>query len=255
MYRILIIEDEQMAADDLEKVINNMDDEVEIAAKTSSVISSIKWLQENEVDLILSDIQLGDGLCFEIFESLDINTPIIITTAYDNYAIQAFKQNSIDYLLKPIDENELKKALDKYKNLHGKSSEGLYVQDLIRSLKTYTGNVYQERFLITLGERIESIPISEVAYFFSEDRYTYLVGKTGRQHIINTNLGELEGRLDPKVFFRINRKYIISYHSINKMVAYSKSRVKIELSPEAPNAMDVIVSVERSGSFKKWLNQ
>lgn len=254
MYRILIIEDEQMAADDLEKVISNLDDEVEIAGKTSSVISSIKWLQENEVDLILSDIQLGDGLCFEIFESLNIDTPIIITTAYDNYAIQAFKQNSIDYLLKPIDEDELKKALNKYKNLHGKT-EGLYVKDLISSLKTFTGNVYQERFLITLGERIESIPISEVAYFFSEDRYTYLVGKTGRQHIINTNLGEFEGRLDPKVFFRINRKYIISYNSINKMVAYSKSRVKIELTPDVPKAMDVIVSVERSGSFKKWLNQ
>ena len=243
-----------MAADDLEKVINSLDDEVEIAGKTSSVISSIKWLQNNEVDLILSDIQLGDGLCFEIFESLNIDTPIIITTAYDNYAIQAFKQNSIDYLLKPIEEEELKKALNKYKNLHVKT-EGVYVQDLIKSLKTYSGNTYQERFLITLGERIESIPISEVAYFFSEDRYTYLVGKSGRQHIINTNLGELEGRLDPNAYFRINRKYIIGYQAIDKMVAYSKSRVKIELIPEAPNAMDVIVSVERSGSFKKWLNQ
>ena len=254
MYKILIIEDEQMAADDLEKVINSIDEDVEVAAKTSSVMSSIKWLQQNEVDLILSDIQLGDGLCFEIFEALDIHTPIIITTAYDNYAIQAFKQNSIDYLLKPIDEDELKKALDKYKNLHGKT-ESLQVQDLIRSLKSYNGNTYQERFLITLGERIESIPVSEVAYFFSEDRYTYLVGKTGRQHIINTNLGELEGRLDPRIFFRINRKYIVGYWAIDKMVAYSKSRVKIELTPEAPNSMDVIVSVERSGSFKKWLNQ
>ncbi|MGB3468554.1 MAG: LytTR family DNA-binding domain-containing protein, partial [Cyclobacteriaceae bacterium] len=248
------IEDEQMAADDLEKVINNIDKDVEVAGKTSSVISSIKWLQQNEVDLILSDIQLGDGLCFEIFESLNIDTPIIITTAYDNYAIQAFKQNSIDYLLKPIDEDDLEKALNKYKNLHGKS-EGLYVQDLIRSLKSYNGNAHQERFLITLGERIESIPVSEVAYFFSEDRYTYLVGKSGRQHIINTNLGELEGKLDPKVFFRINRKYIVGYWAISKMVAYSKSRVKIELTPEAPNSMDVVVSVERSGSFKKWLNQ
>ena len=254
MYRILIIEDEQMAADDLEKVICAMDPEVEIAGKTSSVISSVKWLQENEVDLIFSDIQLGDGLCFEIFEALDINTPIIITTAYDNYAIQAFKQNSIDYLLKPIDEDELKKALVKYKSLHPRS-EAVNMQDLISSLKPYNGTVYQERFLITLGERIDSVPISEVAYFFSEDRYTYLVGKSGKQYIINSNLGDLEGRLDPKSFFRINRKYIISYGAIDKMVAYSKSRVKIELTPEAPNAMDVIVSVERSGSFKKWLNQ
>ncbi len=254
MYRVLIIEDEQIAADDLEKVIQSLDSEVEIVGKTSSVVSSIKWLQKNEADLILSDIQLGDGLCFEIFEVLEIDTPIIITTAYDNYAIQAFKQNSIDYLLKPIEEGELKKALDKYKNLH-EGNHKMDVAELVKSLRNQSSSAYQERFLITLGERIESIPIEEVAYFFSEDRYTYLVARSGRQHIINTNLGELEGRLDPKFYFRINRKYIIGYDSIKKMVSYSKSRVKVDLAPEPPNSTDVVVSVERSGSFKKWLNQ
>ncbi|MEL7220651.1 MAG: LytTR family DNA-binding domain-containing protein, partial [Bacteroidota bacterium] len=138
--------------------------------------------------------------------------------------------------------------------LHASSPE-VNFEELINSLKPSIGSGYQERFLITLGERIDSVPIGEVAYFFSEDRYTYLVVKSGKQHIINSNLGDLEGRLDPKAFFRINRKYIVSYAAIDKMVAYSKSRVKIELKPEAPNAMDVIVSVERSGSFKKWLNQ
>ncbi len=254
MLRILIIEDETMAADDLEQVILSLDSECEVVAKLESVASSVEWLDENKVDLILSDIQLGDGLSFEIFEKLDIDTPIIITTAYDNYAIQAFKQNSIDYLLKPIDEQELKKALDKYKNIHSRE-DNVNISELIKSFKPDGDREFQERFIVTLGERIESIPVSEVAYFFSEDRYTYLVNKEGKQHIINTNLGELETKLNPKKFYRINRKYIIGYDSIQRMVAYSKSRVKVELDPEPPNALDVIVSVERSGPFKKWLNQ
>ncbi len=255
MLNILIIEDEPMAADDLEQVITSLDSEVNVVAKKESVASSVEWLEENEVDLILSDIQLGDGLSFEIFEKLDITTPIIITTAYDNYAIQAFKQNSIDYLLKPIDEQELKKALDKYKDLHNRNEEQPNIQELLKTLRPGSDSEFQERFIVTLGERIESIPVSEVAYFFSEDRYTYLVNKEGKQHIINTNLGELEGKLNPKKFYRINRKYIIGYDAIQRMVAYSKSRVKVELLPEPPNAMDVVVSVERSGPFKKWLNQ
>ncbi|MBV6647931.1 MAG: response regulator transcription factor, partial [Cyclobacteriaceae bacterium] len=195
-----------------------------------------------------------DGLSFDIFKEVQSQTPIIITTAYDQYAIRAFKENSVDYLLKPIDQNELKKAIEKYKTWKVERRE-FDIDTFLEALNPGNKPEYQERFIVTLGEKIISIQETEVAYFFSEDRYTYLVEKTGRQHILNSNLGDLEGTLNPKKFHRINRKFIISYESIKNMVAYSKSRVKIELTPDPPNSIDVIVSVERSGAFKRWLNR
>lgn len=253
MLSVAIIEDEPLAAEALEKTLMEVDDEANVVVKLDSVQSAVKWLDLNEVDLILSDIELGDGLSFDIFNNVRNNTPIIITTAYDQYAIRAFKENSIDYLLKPIDKTELGAAINKYKNWKLKGQE-FDVGNLLEALRPYSDQKHQERFLVTLGEKIHSIPATDVAYFFSEDRYTFLVTKTGTQHIINMNLGDLEGSLDPKRFYRINRKFIISFQSIQNMVAYSKSRVKIDLAPPPPHAMDVIVSVERSGPFKRWLN-
>lgn len=252
MLDVAIIEDEPLAAEDLEKTLTQVDDEANIVVKLDSVQSAVQWLSTNDVDLILSDIELGDGLSFEIFDKIRKNTPIIITTAYDQYAIRAFKENSIDYLLKPIDRNELEMAIKKYKAWK-REGQDFDIGNLLEVLKP-AGKRFQERFLVTLGEKIHSIPQEEVAYFFSEDRYTFLVTNQGTQHIINNNLGDLEMNLNPKKFYRINRKFIIAYNSIKNMVAYSKSRVKIDLVPPPPNAMDVIVSVERSGPFKKWLN-
>lgn len=253
MLTVAIIEDEPLAAEDLEKTLMEVDPEAKVIAKLDSVNSAIMWLKENEVELILSDIELGDGLSFDVFNQVTNNTPIIITTAYDQYAIRAFKENSIDYLLKPVDKAELESAISKYKNWK-KTGNDFDVNNLLEALRPQGSQKFQERFMVTLGEKIKSIPAEEVAYFFSEDRYTFLVTNEGTQHIINMNLGDLEGSLDPKKFYRINRKFIISYHSIQNMVAYSKSRVKIDLVPPPPNAMDVVVSVERSGPFKKWLN-
>lgn len=252
MLDVAIIEDEPLAADDLEKTLMKVDSEANIVVKLDSVKSAISWLSKNDVDLILSDIELGDGLSFDIFNKIRNNTPIIVTTAYDQYAIRAFKENSIDYLLKPIDTAELEMAIRKYKSWK-KEGQDFDLENLLQVLKP-SNKRYQERFLVTLGEKIHSIPESDVAYFFSEDRYTFLVTRAGSQHIINTNLGDLEDSLDPKKFYRINRKFIIAFHAIKNMVAYSKSRVKIDLVPPPPNAMDVIVSVERSGPFKRWLN-
>jgi len=253
MLTVAIIEDEPLAAEDLEKTLSEVDQDAQVVAKLDSVNAAVKWLDNNEVDLILSDIELGDGLSFDIFNKINCNTPIIITTAYDQYAIRAFKENSIDYLLKPVDRGELDVAIKKYKNWKQNGNE-YDVNNLLEALRPYSHQKFQERFMVTLGEKIKSVPADEVAYFFSEDRYTFLVTKEGTQHIINMNLGDLEGSLDPKKFYRINRKFIISYQSIQNMVAYSKSRVKIDLVPPPPNAMDVVVSVERSGPFKKWLN-
>ena len=253
MLKVVIIEDEPMAATDLEKTLLKVAEDSEVIAKLDSVSNAIAWLSENECDLILSDIQLGDGLSFDIFRNLDLNTPIIITTAFDEYALRAFKENSIDYLLKPIDSDELKKAIEKYR-FWKKDNQTFDLGTMLDSLRPQDQS-YQERFIVTLGERIQSIAEEKVAYFFSEDRYTYLVDKNGRQHILNSNLGDLEKTLNPKKFYRINRKFIISFGAIRNMVAYSKSRVKIDLEPEPPNSLDVIVSVERSGAFKKWLNR
>lgn len=253
MLTVAIIEDEPLAAEDLEKTLLQIEADATVSVKLDNVRSAIEWLDNNEVDLILSDIELGDGLSFDIFNQVRNNTPIIITTAYDQYAIRAFKENSIDYLLKPIDKGELEMAIKKYKNWKQNDQE-FDVNNLLEVLRPFSGQKFQERFMVTLGEKIHSIPEEEVAYFFSEDRYTFLVTNKGTQHIINNNLGDLEGSLNPKKFYRINRKFIISYGSIQNMVSYSKSRVKIDLVPPPPNAMEVVVSVERSGPFKRWLN-
>lgn len=253
MLRVAIIEDEFLAAEDLERTLQKVHEETEVVAKLDSVHAATEWLADHEVDLILSDIELGDGLSFDIFSKVPCNAPIIITTAYDQYAIRAFKENSIDYLLKPIDHEELETAINKYKAWN-KSDQVFDMKNLLEALRPPKGPKFQERFMVTLGEKIQSIPESEVAYFFSEDRYTFLVTKVGSQHIINTNLADLEDSLNPKKFYRINRKFIISYASIQNMVSYSKSRVKIDLVPPPPKAMEVVVSVERSGPFKKWLN-
>ncbi len=254
MYQVVIIEDEPLAADDLENTLLQLDEEIEVMEKLDGVSSAVEWFAKNEPDLIFSDIQLGDGLSFDIFSSINTKAPIIITTAFDQYAIRAFKENSVDYLLKPIDKEELKGAIRKFKTLKSEQQE-FDLENFLKALKPERKQDYQERFIVTLGEKIVSIPSANVAYFFSEDRYTYLVEQSGKQHIINTNLGDLEGTLNPKDFYRINRKYIISYRAIKSMVAYSKSRVKIDLEPAPPNSMEVIVSVERSGAFKKWLNR
>ena len=254
MFHVVIIEDEPLAAEDLEQTLLQLDEDIHIAQKLDSVATATEWFESNDADLILSDIQLGDGLSFEIFSTINTKAPIIITTAFDQYAIRAFKENSIDYLLKPIDKDELKVAIDKFKNWK-KDQKEFDLDNFLEVLKPQREPQYQERFIVTLGEKIISIPETNVAYFFSEDRYTYLVEKSGKQHILNTNLGDLEGTLNPRDFYRINRKYIISYSAIRGMVAYSKSRVKIDLEPAPPNAMEVIVSVERSGAFKKWLNR
>ncbi|WP_258104148.1 LytTR family DNA-binding domain-containing protein [Marinoscillum sp. MHG1-6] len=255
MLNIAIIEDEPLAAEDLAKTLNEISDDSKVVVKLDSVRASVEWLSHNDVDLILSDIELGDGLSFDIFSQVKKNIPIVLTTAYDQYAIRAFKENSIDYLLKPIDRDELKAALDKYRSW-ATDKKTFDVDSVLSALKQQSSSAaYQERFLVTLGERLTSIPENRVAYFFSEDRYTFLVTKEGSQHIINYNLGDLEDAINPAKFFRINRKFIISFEAIKNMVAYSKSRVKIDLDPSAPKELDVIVSVERSGPFKKWLNR
>jgi len=253
MTRVLILEDEPLAAADIKKRLLKIRPEYKVLESLGSVKKAVNWLKDEDPDLILSDIQLADGTCFEIFEKINKEIPIIFITAYNQYAIQAFKEFSVDYLLKPIDPRELEQAIDKFEKLH--SAINLPELVAIKNLLLEGRGNYQERFRVNYGDTFLSVPVTEIAYFFSEDRYTYLVTKEGKQHIVNFNLSELENRLDPKLFFRINRKFIVNFHAITKMTGHTKSRVKLELKPPLPYSMEAIVSVEKSGDFKDWLNK
>lgn len=249
--RILIIEDENIAANKLERQLLQCQNEYKILAKIDSIKNARLWLEKHEADLIFLDIHLSDGLSFAIFEDLEISTPVIFTTAYDAYALQAFQLNSIDYLLKPISKGDLELALEKFQKFRPSNKTNNY-SNLIAMLK---GNEqqYQERFMVQSGEKIKSISIEKVAYFFAEGKYVFLMTKKGQQFIIDFTLDKLHQKLDPNYYFRINRKFIIHIESIQQMYPYSKGRLKIDLSPNI--TQDIIVSIERSADFKRWLNQ
>lgn len=252
MTRVLIIEDEFYAAQKLIRQLKNIDPEIEILDTLDSVSESVRWLRQHTADLIFLDIHLGDGQSFRIFEKVRTKTPIIFTTAYDQYAIRAFKLNSIDYLLKPVNKKELQDALAKY---HDHKVLEFDYKELLNTFQTGTSdsNYYQKRFMVFYGDRAKSIPVEDIAYFFAEGKYAYLVSCEGKEYIVDNTLEKLEGLLSPEMFFRINRQFIISIESINDMIAYTKGRLKIELNP--PGKKDAIVSIEKASDFKRWLNK
>jgi two-component system, LytTR family, response regulator LytT len=250
--KILIIEDEEPAAKRLQKMLLEIEPTAVLTDNIVSVSSAIKWFKENELpDLIIADIQLSDGLSFEIFKAVEILCPIIFTTAYDQYAIEAFKVNSIDYLLKPIKKDELDSAVSKFKKIKpAVPSPAIDINQLLKSFANPAAG-YKKRFVVRYGEHIKTINIEEVAFFYTEDKVNFLTTKEGRRFTIDFNLDTLEAMLDPKDFFRINRQYIIGIKSIAEMFAYSKSRVLVKLNPPAKH--ETIVSTERSAEFKLWL--
>lgn len=251
--KVLIVEDESMAAKRLSSMLLKLEPDVEILEVLDSVKTAVKWLSTNEADLLFFDIQLADGLSFEILNQVNIQTPIIFTTAFDEYAIKAFKVNSIDYLLKPIDPEELQNALDKFhQNFKRPEAEQPNMALLEQAMKMLTKQ-YKERFVVKIGEHIHTISVSDSAYFFSQDKATFLVTKEKKRYIIDYTLEEVEGLIDPQDFFRINRKYLISMRAVKDIVSYSNSRLRIILSQS--DEMDAIVSRERVQDFKKWLDR
>jgi len=248
---VLIIEDEMPAREHLIRLLKGMQPGIEILDCLASVQAAVAWLSENEADLLFLDIHLSDGNSFSIFEKIAVHTPIIFTTAYDEYAIKAFKVNSIDYLLKPIDEDELRQSLEKYQTLTAKAPRA-NLEALIKTLGQ-PPKTYQERFMVNRGERLMSVPTDQIAYFEGEDRYVYLIKKDGARYIVQYRLSDLEDLLDPKQFFRLNRSFIAHFDAISAMINLSKSRIKVELNPKAKR--EVIVSSEYGQGFKKWLNQ
>ena len=245
----LIIEDEKTAAERLSGLIKKYDQTIEITGVIQSVKKAVEWLNTNQTpDLIFMDIQLADGLSFEIFEQTIVKTPVIFTTAFDEYALKAFKVNSIDYLLKPIDQNELNNAINKFKENITTNEIPTQVFDSI--LHSLTKN-YKSKFVLKVGEHIKVFTIDDVQCFYSMEKYTFLQNNAGRDYAVSYSLDQLEDLLDPAKFFRISRKHIISSSAIKDIISYSNSRLRVRLHSNESD--DLIVSREKVQDFKKWL--
>jgi len=248
--KVLIIEDEKPAAHKLLRLLGEINPDIEIMDVLKSVEDSINWFLHNpKPDLIFMDIQLEDGMCFEIFENKPIHTPIIFTTAYDEYTLKAFKVNSIDYLLKPIDSDELKNAIDKF-NVHYKQTDYSRFESIITRLQPKT----KERFLIKIGEHYKSVQTSMIHCFYIHERCNFIHVDKGKNYPIDYSLDKIEQLIDSKSFFRINRNFIINYSAIQDTIAYSSNRLKIVLK-DWTEKEDIIVSRERVSDFKEWMDR
>jgi DNA-binding LytR/AlgR family response regulator len=248
--RVLIIEDEAPAFRRLVKLVEECDPAIEIAGIIQTVKDGIEWFRSNQApDLILSDIQLADDLSFTIFRELNITIPIIFITAFDEYAINAFKFYSIDYLLKPINIDDLRTGLNKYKTIHRQISPNNF-EELFKKL---VEKEYRERFLVYSGDSLIPLQCDQVAFFTSEDGATLLVTRENKRFFIGESLDTLENELNPKDFFRANRQFILSLNSIDKIHNYGLQKLKITTQPDTGS--EIIVSKLKATQFKKWLNR
>ena len=249
--RTIIIEDEKPSARRLNRMLDELG--VEVSVMLHSVEEAIEWFKNNEhPDLIFLDIQLSDGLSFEIFDAVEVKSAIIFTTAFDEYALQAFKLNSIDYLLKPIDDEELEIAVKKYQSLAPKKEKlALDFNDIKKLLVNPIEREFKKRFTTRVGQHIKIINADEVECFYSENKGTYAATTDGRNYLLETTLENLEDDLDPKLFFRVSRKFYVNVTYIKDIISYTNSRLQIKL--ERFNDQEIIVSRERVKDFKLWL--
>ncbi len=251
---VLIIEDEPLAAQRLETLIVDIIDHARVVSKIDSVKKSVQWLQKNAApDLILMDIQLADGLSFQIFEQCEVKSPVIFTTAYDEYALKAFKVNSIDYILKPVDKTELANALRKLESLKNiQPTQEVLMQSISQAMSMLTKK-YKERFVIKVGEHLKTVDVKNILYFYSQEKTTFCHTTDNRNHILDFTLGQLEGLVDSAEYFRVNRKYLVRGDSIQDIIAYTNSRLRLALKDSQDN--DVIVARERVQDFRLWLDR
>lgn len=248
---VIIIEDEKPAARRLGRLLAELG--VEVSTMLHSVDESIAWFQNHShPDLIFLDIQLSDGLSFEIFDVVEVNSAIIFTTAFDEYALQAFKLNSIDYLLKPIDDEELEKAVKKYGNFKpGGQKISVDFNDIKKLLVDPLEREYKKRFTVKVGQHLKIVNADEVECFYSENKGTYAATSDGRNYLLDTTLEQLEEELSPKIFFRVSRKFYVNINYIKDIISYTNSRLQIKLNHF--NEQEIIVSRERVKDFKLWL--
>lgn len=250
--KVLILEDETLAADRLEGMLREIQPNVDIIGRLKSVATSVEWLNANaRPDLIVTDIRLLDGLCFDIFSQVKVDSPVIFTTAYDQYAIRAFEVNSVDYLLKPIEREKLEVSLQRVQQRKAEPAPDYSrVLDLI---KNASQPAFKSRFMVRLGQRIVAITTDKIGYFFSESKLTYIVTLDGKKLPIDQPLDELIDILDPKRFFRVNRQFIVAFESIAEIHPYFKGRIKIVLQPKTDE--EVVISSDRTPEFKRWIDQ
>ena len=246
--KILIVEDETAAYDNLINILAEIDPTIEVLGNTESVKQTVQWLTyKTQPDLILLDIHLSDGSAFNIFGTITVDTPIIFTTAYDEYAINAFKVNSIDYLLKPINVDELKSALDKFKKW-GKQDLGKYFDNLNRLI---TSDKYAERILIPINDKLLPVSLSDISYFYTTDNKTVVVLKNGKNYHYARRLDDIYNTLDPLHFYRANKQFIIAKDSIKEIVVWFDNRLLVRLDTDTPES--IYLPKNKASEFKKWM--
>ena len=251
--KILILEDEEQAISRLEKIILKVVPGADVVGACGSVKETVDWLSNHAMpELVFMDIQLSDGNSFQVFSKFKVTCPVIFTTAYENYALQAFKVNSVDYLLKPIDENDVKRAVDKLKLLQSTRSFSIDYAEILKTIQL-PARQYKDRFIIKLGDTIKSLKTADIAYFFTENKTNFVCTNEGKRYPIDFNLDQVEELLNPKIFFRINRQFIIGHHAIEEMKAHTRSRIIVRLNP--PSRLDTVVAIDRAHDFKAWLSE
>jgi len=251
MYKVLIIEDEKPAAEWLKQLIVKFDSQISILNVIDSISGAVEWFQKNQApDLVFMDIQLADGLSFAIFEQVKVPCPVIFTTAYEEYAIKAFKVNSVDYLLKPIAYNELEASFQKFGTKQQAVPE--VTIEILNKVKEMLQKQYKTRFVIKVGEHLKSIPVEDILFFYSLDKATFLCTADFKTYLVDYSLDRISEMVEERRFFRINRKYILNNQSIADIVFYSNSRLKIKL--KKPDEESIIVSRDKVAAFKEWLD-
>jgi two-component system response regulator LytT len=259
--KVLIIEDEELAVKKLQKTLASVDSTAQVVGVADSIRSSVSWLQQNpSPDLILMDIELADGQSFEIFDKVDVKSTVIFTTSYDEYALKAFKVNSIDYLLKPIQKEDLQAALEKLKglkSLYGNanaSAPGLNVDNLVKELQQkLQPKEYRKRFLVKHAQKLVSVDVEEIAYFYSDGRLNFFKTTDNRKFVVDYTMDDLEDMLDPNQFFRISRAFYVAVNSIDQIHDYFGNRLLLNLKPAVDK--EAIVSREKVTDFKKWMGK
>ena len=248
--RIVIIEDEAPAANRLASMLRGIGDEIDIVTRLDSVETSVRFLQTaTDIDLIFMDIQLADGLSFDIFNQAEVKTPVIFTTAFDQYTLKAFKVNSIDYLLKPIEEAELDNAVKKYRQLY--NNDGGFPERIQKLMREITNTRYKERLLIKRGQQLSYLKTESAAYCYADGKLCYAVDFNGNKFLLDNNLSQLEEQLQPTRFYRINRHLLVNIDAVQKVHTWIGGRLKLDLSVSA--LAETVVSRERVTGFKDWL--
>lgn len=260
--KILIVEDEELAVKKLQKTLSAVDSAAQVIGITDSIKTTVEWLQTNQQpDLILMDIELSDGQSFEIFNLTEVKSPVIFTTSYDEYALKAFKVNSIDYLLKPIQKEELQTALSKYRQLQTsysgvepKAAAEINLESLVKELQQkLQPKEFRKRFLVKHAQKLVSVEIDEIAFFYSDGRLNFFKTTDNKKYVVDYTMDELEDMLDPEKYFRISRSFYVSVNSIDKIDDYFGNRLILQLKPSVDK--EALVSREKVTDFKKWMGK